>query len=383
MNYDFTDKEFTLFVDIHKLISEFAKDKHLEISNQKKSETEKSGKNTRQALALLSQTPYLKLGLEKDDNYNGLLTLMGSMEVIAGISPSLFLSVETSARIFGRIISTWGKDDQKMKFLPGLISGQIIGAVGLSEDSMNVDNEPLATTGTARNDQVIISGHKQYVVNGPIADWFAVAGRMDGKNAIFLIEKGTEGLSIGEKTATLGYEGVAISGIGLSNCAIAASQVIFPENDKIMISALRLWENQILIGASLGLMKKAFETAKNYAKSHKTGGKPIIAYQEVGFKLSEMLTLFQTSQLFAYRTAWSATAEPKDVESLTLCAKVFCTESAEKIASDAMKILGGAGYISGNPVEEAFRCAKYGQFAGTSTEISRVKIGDTALGMNK
>jgi alkylation response protein AidB-like acyl-CoA dehydrogenase len=150
-----------------------------------------------------------------------------------------------------------------------------------------------------------------------------------------------------------------------------------------MLNTLKLWENQILIGVSLGLMKKAFETAKNYAKSHKTGGKPIIAYQEVGFKLSEMLTLFQTSQLFAYRTAWSATAEPKDVESLTLCAKVFCTESAEKVASDAMKILGGAGYITGNPVEEAFRCAKYGQIAGTSTEISRVKIGDTALGMNK
>jgi len=378
MNYDFTDKEFTLFVEIHKLMSEFANDKNLESNN-----TEKSNQNTRQALALLSKTPYLNLCIEKISDYNGLLTLMGAMEVIAGISPSLFLSIETSARIFGRIVSAWGSDAQKEKILPDLLSGQTIGAVGLSEDSMNVDNDPLATTGTAHGDQVLISGHKQFVVNGPVADWIAVAGRMDGKNAIFLIEKGTEGLSIGKKTATLGYEGVAISEVRLANCAIDASQVIFPENDKTTLSTLRLWENQVLIGASLGLMKKAFETAKNYAKSHKTGGKPIIAYQEVGFKLSEMLTLFQTSQLFAYRTAWSAAAEPKDVETLTLCAKVFCTESAEKVASDAMKILGGSGYVTGNPVEEAFRCAKYGQIAGTSTEISRVKIGDTALGMNK
>jgi alkylation response protein AidB-like acyl-CoA dehydrogenase len=135
------------------------------------------------------------------------------------------------------------------------------------------------------------------------------------------------------------------------------------------------------LGASLGLMKTAFESARAYAKSHKTGGKPIIAFQEIGFKLSEMLTLFQTSQLFAYRTAWTTEKDPKEAESLTLCAKVFCTESAEQVASEAMKILGGAGYIAGNAVEQSFRCAKYGQIAGTSTEIARVKIGDTALGL--
>jgi alkylation response protein AidB-like acyl-CoA dehydrogenase len=128
-------------------------------------------------------------------------------------------------------------------------------------------------------------------------------------------------------------------------------------------------------------MKTAFESAKAYAKAHRTGGKPIIAFQEIGFKLSEMLTLFQTAQLFAYRTAWAADHNSKEAESLTLCAKVFCTESAEQVAGEALKILGGSGYISGNAAEQAYRCAKYGQIAGTSTEIARVKIGDAALGM--
>jgi len=393
MNYDFSDKEFNLFVEIHTLMSEFAKEKDLEShdseksdpkkSDTEKSDTEKSEKNTRQALTLLSQTPYLKLGLEKDDHYNGVLTLMGAMETIASASPSLFLSVETSTRIFGRILSTWGSDAQKEKLLPALLSGQIIGAVGLSEDSMNVDNDPLMTKAVMDGDRAIISGHKQYVINGPTADWIAVAGMIDGKNAVFLVEKGAKGLTIGKKSATLGYEGVAISNILLENCAIASSQVIFPKDDKAMLTTLKFWENQILIGASLGLMKRAFESAKDYSKKHKTGGKPIIAYQEVGFKLSYMLTLFQTSQLFAYRAAWTAETDPKGVESLTLCAKVFCTESAEQVASEAMKILGGSGFLAGNPVEEAFRCAKYGQIAGTSTEISRVKIGDTALGLMK
>jgi alkylation response protein AidB-like acyl-CoA dehydrogenase len=378
MNYDFSDKEFNLFVEIHTLISEFAKENNIESSDAGLTD-----ENTRQALALLSQTPYLKLGVEQTEDFNGMLTLMGAMEVIAGISPSLFLSIEVSTRIFGRLLSNWGSEEQKKNLLAPLVSGKLIGAVGLSEDSMNVDNDPLQTIAVADGDSVKINGHKQYVINGPIADWFAVAGMMDGKNVICMVEKGTPGLSIGKKTSTMGYEGVAISEITLNDCTIPATQMIFPKNDKEMLNQLRLWENQILIGASLGLMKTTFESAKNYSKTHKTGGKPIIAYQEVGFKLSDMLTLFQTSQLFAYRAAWTEVAAPKDVESLTLCAKVFCTEAAEQVSAKAMNILGGSGFLSGNPVEQAFRCSKYGLIAGTSTEISRVKIGDAALGTMK
>jgi alkylation response protein AidB-like acyl-CoA dehydrogenase len=378
MNYEFSDKEFNLFVEIHTLISEFVKENNLENNDAGLSDPV-----IRQALDILAKTPYLKLGVEQTEDFNGMLTLMGAMEVIAGACPSLYLSIETSTRIFGRILSNWANDTQKENLLALLLNGQIIGAVGLSEDSMNVDNDPLQTIAVADGDNVKINGHKQYVINGPIADWFAVAGMMDGKNVICLVEKGTPGLSIGEKTATMGYGGVAISGITLNDCTIPSTQVIFPKNEKEMLNTLRLWENQVLIGASLGLMKTTFESAKNYSKQHKTGGKPIIAYQEVGFKLSDMLTLFQTSQLFAYRAAWTEVAAPKDVESLTLCAKVFCTEAAEQVSAKAMNILGGSGFISGNPVEQAFRCSKYGMIAGTSTEISRVKIGDNALGTMK
>lgn len=375
MNYDFSEKEFTLFIELHQLLTKFAEGKNLDDCDLAASEI-----NCRQALALLSQTPYLKLGLESVDGFNGLMTLAGAWEVLAGISPSLYITVESSARVFGRIVNAWGDDSQKKKWLPEILSGKIIGAVGLSEESLNVDNQPLTTLGEKNGDKVEINGRKQYVVNAPVADWIAVAGNMGDRPAIFMVEKGTPGLIIGKRMATIGYGGAAISTIELKNCAIPAGQVIFPGDAQNMSAVLRLWENQILLGSSLGLMKTAFESAKNYAKSHKTGGKPIIAYQEIGFKLSEMLTLFQTSQLLTYRTAWTAEKDPKGAESLTLCAKVFCTESAEQVISEAMKILGGAGYMSGNPVELAYRCAKYGQIAGTSTEIARVKIGDTELG---
>jgi len=120
----------------------------------------------------------------------------------------------------------------------------------------------------------------------------------------------------------------------------------------------------------------------SYAKNHKSGNKPIIAYQEVGFKLAEMLTLLQTAQLLAYRAAWMAETVNRETSSLAHCAKVFCAESAEEVASQALQILGGHGYIGRNPVEEGYRNAKYLQIAGTSTEISRMKIADGVLKMD-
>ncbi len=375
MNYDFCDKERALFEDLQKRLAGFAEGKNLEDG-----ETDRINAHVRQAAALLSETPYLKLGLEKLDGLCGLLTLTAGMEILASVSPSVCLSLEAGSRVFARIIGSWGTAAQKEKWLPALLAGKQVGAVALSEASTNVDNDPMTTDGKASGNEVIINGRKRFVINAPIADGFAVAGTLEGSPAIFLVEKGAPGLFIGERIKTLGYNGAAISEIRLENCRIAENQVIRPKESQ-PLAAVRTWENQAIIGCSLGLMKSAFESAKDYAKTHRTGGKPIIAYQEIGFKLSEMLTLLQTAQLLAYRAAWVVENDPKEAESLILCAKVFCTESAEQVAGEALRIFGGFGYISGNPAERVYRCAKYGQVAGTSTEIARVKIGDSALGM--
>jgi alkylation response protein AidB-like acyl-CoA dehydrogenase len=370
MDFDFSFAEKALFKDIQDRIKGYAEGKNLETQGIAQ---------VKDVLAILGKTPYLKLGLDTPEGYGG-TSLMAAMETLATLSPSLFLSIEMSTRLFGCIVATWGSNEQKERWLGPLVKGRFLGAVALSEDSLNVDNDPLKTTGIQDGDFLNITGDKTYVVNGPVADRFAVAGRMNGQLALFIIDQGTAGLAMGEPFRTLGYEGAAISRISLNNCRISMDQVIGPFEDRIILDTLRLWENQILLGASLGLMNAAFETARDYAKTHRSGGKPIIAYQEVAFKLSEMLTLLQTSQLFAYRTAWTVERSLKEAESLMWCAKVFCTEAAEKVSGYSLQILAGAGFISGNPSEIAYRCAKYGQIAGTSTEISRVKIGDAALG---
>jgi len=330
-------------------------------------------------LKTLGQVGYLTLGLENGKDTVG---LVAAQESLATISPSLFLSVEVNARIFGRLIAVYGTADQKRKFLPGLKKGRVIGAVALSEGGMNIENNPLYTAGVPFDDGFLVTGEKNYVVNASIADWIAIAGKVKENIVFFLIKKGSEGLSIGQRLSTLGYNGTAISAISLENCPALSKYVIGPFEGEEPLKTIRTWENQILTAGSLGLMHRCYTTSLSYAKNHKSGNKPIIAYQEVGFKLAEMLTLLQTAQLLAYRAAWMAETKDRETSVVAYCAKVFCAESAEEIASQALQILGGHGYIGRNPAEEGYRNAKYLQIAGTSTEISRMKIADGVLQMN-
>lgn len=185
-----------------------------------------------------------------------------------------------------------------------------------------------------------------------------------------------------KQLSTLGYEGATISTLTLTHCTVPKDRVVDHSDGSKLLRAVRRWEDQVLTSASLGSMRRAFDRALSYAKNHESGGKPIIAYQEIGFKLAEMLTLLQTAQLLAYRAAWMDNTRGRERDTLVHCAKVFCTESAERIASDALQILGGRGYIRGNPAEEAYRDAKWLQIAGTSTEISRMKIAESILNQN-
>ncbi len=174
MNYDFTEQEFTFFIKLHELVTPYADEKAAALNDP-----DQSRAYLDPVLSLLALTPYLKLGIEPVAGTNGLITLMGAMEVVAAISPSLALSVGQSTHVFGRIISSWGNDAQKEKWLAPLLSGKLLGAVALSEDSLNIDNAPLETLGVKDGNFVTVNGRKQYVINAPIADWIAVAGNYE------------------------------------------------------------------------------------------------------------------------------------------------------------------------------------------------------------
>ncbi|MCF8029096.1 MAG: hypothetical protein K9K81_12085, partial [Desulfobacteraceae bacterium] len=178
MNYDFTEAEHTLFADIAKQVNALGAPAALE-----QRDPSEKGWQIRRVIETLAQTPYLRLGLQPVDGFNGQLTLMGAMEVLAGISPSAYLAVEAAARLFCRAVENWGSSGQKEKFLGPILSGQGLGALALSEGAMNIENEPLATTGEKHGDSVLVTGTKQYVINASIADWIAVVGTCEGASA--------------------------------------------------------------------------------------------------------------------------------------------------------------------------------------------------------
>jgi alkylation response protein AidB-like acyl-CoA dehydrogenase len=331
---------------------------------------------TLKLLKALGQVGYLTLGL--DDEKKG-LALVAAQECLAMISPSLYLSVEVSARIFGRLVSLYGSPDQKAEILSALKKGKRLGTVALSEDNMSVESNRLKTIGLSTGKGFRVTGSKSHIVNGPIADWIAVGGMIGEEVAFFLMKKNNRGLAFGKRIRTLGYCGTSISPLFLEDAPVPPNRVVGPFSDKKPLKDLRMWEDQVLTAASLGQIHRCYDTALKYAKGHKSGGKPIIAYQEVGFKLAEMVTLLQTAQLLAYRATWMAGAGDREAGVLALCAKVFASESAERVASQALQILGAHGYLRGNPAEEGYRNAKYLQIAGTSSEISRMKIGDAVL----
>jgi alkylation response protein AidB-like acyl-CoA dehydrogenase len=334
---------------------------------------------TLQCQGELAKIGYLALGVEDGKHSPG---LVAAQQWLAAASPSLFMSIEVTARILGRLVARYGSEAQKAALLEPIKDGRIICAVALSEGGLSFEDGTLKTAATPENRGFSLNGVKACVVNGPVADWTAVAASAKGGNGFFLLPSGSQGLFVGARSRTLGYEGMAAAAMSFENCLIPPEQVIGPFEGCEVFRDVRKWENQVLASASLGSMKSSYETALQFAKHHMSGGKPIIAYQEVGFKLAEMFTLLQTAELLACRAAWMDETGDREAGLLLRSAKVFCTESAEEVASKALQVMGTFGYLRGNAAEVAYRDAKYVQVAGTSTEISRVKIGDELLEWN-
>ncbi len=330
-------------------------------------------------LTRLAAAGYLPMGLDEPTGERAVVA-MAAMETLAAGASSAMLMAAMSTRVLGRAIAAWAGPPQREQWLASLIEGRALGALGLSEACLNVENDPLESAARRDGDGFRLSGKKSFVINAPLADVFGVVGLIEDHPVLFLVPCGAEGLSVGPRVRTMGHDGLWIADLDLDNVTIAPGAVIEPPADIDLLDQLRCWENEVLIAQALGLMKAAYDAARDYAKSHRTGNKPIIAYQEVGFKLSEMLTLCQTAQLLAYRAVWTAAADPRSGRSLNWCAKVFCAEAAEKVAGEALRILGREGYRAGSRAEAAYRAAKLTQIGGTSTEIARVKIGDAELG---
>ncbi|MDY6832510.1 MAG: acyl-CoA dehydrogenase family protein [Thermodesulfobacteriota bacterium] len=371
MEYEFTQAEKQAIEETEKIAGQV-------FADAGRTATPEARRGLVQSLAkALAPTNYMKAGLCDDTPFDA--AAMGAMIAVSGNGPGFFIAFETGVRQMGRLIAEYGNKDQQDRFLAPLQKGELIGTVALCEKTMNVVNDPLATQGVRKAGGVVVSGEKGFVVNGGAADLFAVVGRLEEGLGVFLVERGAKGVILNPVLDNSDYGQLSSCRMVLEGCEIPETHVIGPVAGEKLLADLRMWENQVLIAAAVGMMNAALFSATLFAKTHRTGGKPAIAFQEVGFKLAEMFTLVETSQLMAYKTGWLNAEKERETEVFTDCAKVFCTESAEDVAGSALRILSLEGLAPDHPAQAALRWAKYAQIAGTSTEIARMHIGDAAL----
>ncbi len=380
MNFDWTEQEQKLRDDLSALFDE---DTRADLAALETARPDELRTTILQTLKRLAPTGYLSVAAQGDGLAEAVRLVAGAEEV-ANVSGDLFLATEASTRLFANLVAAHGNDAVKSALLDPVRSGTILGAVGLA-DGASEDGAEVGLTVTREGDRFQLNGRKGFLTNGPIADWVALSAELDGSTVVALVKTDSSGFIRGPRMDTLGFRGLAVCAIQLEDCEVDADHLLGLDGG-VDLDGLRQLEDLILCVASLGLMYRAFEGAKAHANTHQRGGKPLMGYQEIRYKLAEMLTLHQTSQLFVYRAAYLLSdadgPDAFDAPTVVRSAKVFTAEAAEQIASAAAQILAGQGFTSGNPVEQAYRDAKYFGVAGTTSEVARMAIADELLERN-
>ncbi len=371
MNFDFTAEELALHAQIAQACAPGA------------SAAESGRPFGREALPALLQrlsaTGYLDIGLSEAPSP---VQLTAAMEIAARREPAHFLALEMSARVCGRALRRWGDAGIRNELLVEMRAGHLLAAPALCEGAQNTGPSGLRTTGVIEGDTIRISGAKTHVLEGHKADCFAVSGKFGEQVALFMVPCQAQGLTVGPVEGTLAGA-TAFVPLTLSDCRIPRDRMLVPAPGEDLLEMVRCWENQVLCAAALAEMGCAFDLANAFAKQHQNGGKPIVAYQAVAFKLAEMFTLRQTAQLLAYQAGLAAAGPEAKIDRNTLtlmyCAKVFCTQAAERIASDALQIMGVHGCGPDHPIVSAFCRAKLLCLLGTSNEVAKNSIGDAMM----
>ncbi len=379
MNFDWTIEEKQLK---QRISAVFDGDALLELDALDRAEIAEIRKTTKQYLTKLAEAGYLSVGVGPESR-SETMTLIAGQEGIAAVSGSLFLAVEITARIFGGLLKGFGTSEPIKEITGRLEQGLLICAVAVSESEDEPSSSYLPTSIHTDGDYHILSGRKDFVTNGPIADFIAVVAETHGGHMIAVVDPESPGMAIGERLKTLGYDGLTVAGVNFNNVRVPGGLVLGPFTDRKPLDFLSQIQDLVLTMTSVGLMKSALAVAKKYSDTHVRGGRPVNRFQEIRFKLADMVTLLQTAELLAYRAGWLYSVVDSEASTVLHCAKVFASEAAEQITSMAMQIMAGPGYVSGNPIERAYREAKYAAIAGTTSEVARMTIANDLLQVHK
>ncbi len=294
-----------------------------------------------------------------------------AVEMLSAVDPAVALVVDVQNTLVASAILRWGTLQQKRDLLPRL-AAEVTGAYALSEAGSGSDAFALQTRAEKRGSEYVLTGRKLWISNAREAGLFIVFATVDasaGYRGItaFLVEKDTSGFAIGRKEDKLGIRASSTCELILEECAIPPTRVLGEVGRGYKIAMETLNGGRVGIGAQmLGLARGAWEHAVNHARERKQFGKAIAEFQAMQFQLAGMATDIEAARLLVYNAARLKDARQEFRKEAAIC-KYFASEMAERVASLAVEVLGGSGFVKESPVEKLYRDAKIGKiYEGTS-----------------
>ncbi len=301
------------------------------------------------------------------------------LDEISKVDPSIGLSVAAHNSLCTNHILTFGNEEQKQRWLPKLATAEWIGAWGLTEHNTGSDAGGMSTTAVKDGDEWVINGAKNFITHGKSGDVAVVIVRTGEKGdshgmTAFVVEKGTPGFSSGKKEDKLGMRASETAELVFSDCRIPDANRLGEVGDGFIQSMKILDGGRISIGAlSLGVAKGAYDAALKYSKERVQFGKPISEFQGISFKLADMATDIEASELLLHKAAFEKNTGRKMTKLSAMC-KMFASEACVRIANEAVQIHGGYGYTKDFPVEKFYRDSKLCTIGEGTTEIQKVVI---------
>ena len=287
--------------------------------------------------------------------------------------------------ITAKALLLFGSEGQKKKYLPGIADGKILTAFGLSEADAGSDAAAIKTRAQNKGDHFVLNGVKQFISNGEVAKLytvFAVTEPEKGHKGIsaFLVEKGTPGFSFGKKEDKMGIRSSVTRELIFDDCQVPAENMLGEPGQGFYIALGLLDRSRIGIGAqAVGIAQGALDESVQYAKTRQQFGNAIGSFQAIQHMLADMATGVEIARLMVYHTARSADAGSKDLTKLGAMAKMFASDMAMKVTTDAVQIFGGYGYMKEYPVEKMMRDAKVTQIYEGTNQIQRNVIASKLL----
>jgi alkylation response protein AidB-like acyl-CoA dehydrogenase len=328
------------------------------------------------------------MGIEIPEEYGGgggtFFNAILAVEEISAVDPSVGVMVDVQNTLCVNALVRWATEEQKKRYLTRLAK-DTIGSYALSEASSGSDAFALQTRAVKRGDDYVLNGQKLWITNAKEAGLFIVFATLDpaaGYKGItaFVVEKGAVGFSLGKKEDKLGIRASSTCELIFNDCVVPASQVLGEPGKGYKIAIETLNEGRIGIGSQmLGLAAGAWGHAVKWAKERKQFGKTLVEFQAMQFQLAEMATDIEAARLLVYNAARLKDAKLDFLKEAAMC-KYFASHVAERVASLAVEVYGGSGFVKDYPVEKLYRDAKIGKiYEGTSfmqlATIAKLTLG--------